>query len=558
MRRFAVTVDGAPLPGGEFQPIALRFNPSPSANVLLRHDEVVNAIGRPLRVIEEDWFDLLRAIHAADLVCRRGQNEEWNREIVLSVPLRDPGPFEAVLPLIHDIFGRMTHDKLDIRLAVAPGAVTPTYPKRSAPSDGDIVALLSGGLDSAASAANLYAAGRRPYIISSRQSSHVRSAQKAVIGAVEGQYGRLGVPVAFQVELRYKQPDFPLPQAELSQRSRTLLYTGVAAAVAVAHDIDEVILGENGVMAVNCPLTPGRYAGFSTHTAHPDVLRLMGDLYTRILGRRVRITNPLLYKTKTEVVADLLQAGLRELIPRTHSCWIARQQSHCGTCVPCVVRRFATEAAGTPDDVYQHDCFNAPAPPGDQRAASIDDYLVFALTVSTQSDEDLLLENGVRLHPHLLRHGFATGFLAVGGAVTPAGRHFGPPAARRLLVDRAHAGRSAAMHRKDYLLSIREFLSFCRDLVRNHGSGGVTLATAVAEVNTEPNATPLVWLGGQHDSNSEYTHPAIRYERGTFRRRRGYRGIKANVGCRTAAVGNNRHPPCNSPASHPVSRLGSL
>jgi hypothetical protein len=29
-------------------------------------------------------------------------------------------------------------------------------------------------------------------------------------------------------------------------------------------------------MAINCPLTMGRSGGFSTHTAHPDILALMG------------------------------------------------------------------------------------------------------------------------------------------------------------------------------------------------------------------------------------------------------------------------------------------
>jgi hypothetical protein len=34
---------------------------------------------------------------------------------------------------------------------------------------------------------------------------------------------------------------------------------------------------------------------------------------------------------------------------------MARQAKHCGVCVPCVVRRFAVEAAGAQDAIYQHD-----------------------------------------------------------------------------------------------------------------------------------------------------------------------------------------------------------
>lgn len=54
-----------------------------------------------------------------------------------------------------------------------------------------------------------------------------------------------------------------------------LLCAGVAAMIAAAHDVGEVILAENGIMAINCP----RQAGdFSTHTAHPEILSIMSEL----------------------------------------------------------------------------------------------------------------------------------------------------------------------------------------------------------------------------------------------------------------------------------------
>ena len=196
----------------------------------------------------------------------------------------------------------------------------------------------------------------------------------------------------FRVDLKHQHPEVPLPISELSQRSRTLLFAGVAATLATARDIDTVTLGENGVMAINCPLTMGRLGGFSTHTAHPDILALMGNLFTQVLGKPVQIDNPLLYKTKTEVVADLVAANLGDLIPKTHSCWIARQARHCGVCVPCVVRRFAVEAAQAQDAVYEHDSFNDPSPRDDRKFASVGDYLLFARTIEGLSDEDLLLE----------------------------------------------------------------------------------------------------------------------------------------------------------------------
>ena len=87
-------------------------------------------IGRPLRPEEEDWLDLLRAVHVADLVCHRGENEAWNRTITLGLPLRAPTLISQWLPLLQEIFGRMTHDHLDIHIRQDPAPGPSRFPKR--------------------------------------------------------------------------------------------------------------------------------------------------------------------------------------------------------------------------------------------------------------------------------------------------------------------------------------------------------------------------------------------------------------------------------------------
>jgi hypothetical protein len=102
MKRYAVAVDGAPLPGGTYeQTITVRFKSGGNVNFVV--NEVVDAIGRPLRPEEEDWLDLLKAIHVADLVCHRGENEDWDRSITLALPLRAPDRFSLWVPLIQEI-----------------------------------------------------------------------------------------------------------------------------------------------------------------------------------------------------------------------------------------------------------------------------------------------------------------------------------------------------------------------------------------------------------------------------------------------------------------------
>jgi 7-cyano-7-deazaguanine synthase in queuosine biosynthesis len=316
MKRYAVAVDSAPLPGGTYdQTITVRFKKD--GNVKFIVNEVVDAIGRPLRPDEEDWLDLRRAIHVADLVCHRGENEEWIRSITLALPLRAPDRFLPWIPLIQEIFGRMTHDHLDMHLALDTDPAPNRYPQRPPPPLIDAVALLSGGLDSACAAVEILRRHEHPCFVSYGASPHVRRAQKDVLSGLPVERGQPICIATFRMNLDHQHPEVPLPESELSQRSRTLLFTGVAATLAAARGIDTVTVGENGVMAINCPLTTGRIGGFSTHTAHLDVLMLMGKLFSEVLGKPVRIDNPLLHKTKTEVISTLVAESLSDLIPKT-------------------------------------------------------------------------------------------------------------------------------------------------------------------------------------------------------------------------------------------------
>ena len=129
MKRYAVTVDSASLPGGAYdQTITVRCKEGGNVNFVI--NEIIDAIGRPLRVEEEDWLDLLRAIHVADLVCHRGENEAWNRTITLALPLRNPDHLGQWLPLVQEIFGRMTHDHLDIHIHQTPDPGLNRFPTR--------------------------------------------------------------------------------------------------------------------------------------------------------------------------------------------------------------------------------------------------------------------------------------------------------------------------------------------------------------------------------------------------------------------------------------------
>lgn len=389
---FAVILDGAVAPAGHFEHVNLTTRPIGDANVETNFRDVVNAVGRALTDVEDDWLDLLAAIYAADLLCPRGLNEGYTRQIYLSMRLRNAAAVRPAILLVEQAFERLCQDRLVIAVEDWHSPPPGRFPSRQQlPASIDAVALLSGGLDSATAASRLLRDQASPCFVSSETAGHVIASQRRVLADVGGHFGVTTQQAGFSVKLRTRQSHPLRPAREPSQRSRTMLFVGVASLIAASRGVSTVTVGENGVMAINAPLTGGRFGPFSTHTAHPQVLDLLGQLASGVLGVDLHVANPSLLETKSDVVRALDALGLGSLVPRTHSCWIARQDEHCGICVPCLVRRFAVTSAGTPDVTYQRDVFALPWDPDDAHNRDLGDYISFVQTIRTSNDIELLM-----------------------------------------------------------------------------------------------------------------------------------------------------------------------
>jgi hypothetical protein len=143
-------------------------------------------------------------------------------------------------------------------------------------------------------------------------------------------------------------------------RSFQFLALGVMAAEAVASyrgsNAIDLVVCENGLIALNPPLTPRRIGSHSTRTAHPHFLRGVQNILDA-LGLPVRVSNPYRHLTKGEMA--LPHAGrpdFRAFAAATVSCgkWKRRNQQ-CGRCVPCLIRRASLHAGGVVDDTdYQY------------------------------------------------------------------------------------------------------------------------------------------------------------------------------------------------------------
>jgi len=145
------------------------------------------------------------------------------------------------------------------------------------------------------------------------------------------------------------------PSAEPSSRSRSFLFVGAGIAAAMTlGDTIPVLMPENGVIAINVPLTPSRRGTCSTRTAHPRFLRELQCFLSQV-GLNTPVVNPLGMQTKGECVSGCRNPDLlAKAAVHSVSCakgghkeqWIRKGASNCGCCVPCIYRRASLHAAG--------------------------------------------------------------------------------------------------------------------------------------------------------------------------------------------------------------------
>lgn len=304
----------------------------------------------------DDLLTIAKAVYAADKRSPRDKAEDqWSRTIRLTIELMEPAAWQPHLERLTGLLTLLTGD--DWQLTFTGGGIPldggkqPLFPGEKA----EEVALFSGGLDSTAYAATrLRQRGDLLLLISYFQQKEV-TRQRDIYTALR-ENARRNCEIRQISQDVYKKDD----QAELSARSRGLLYVATAIYAAAAHGTAKVAIPENGQMAVNPPLTPGRLAACSTRSVHPRTLSTLNSLI-RDLGGDVEVVNPFVGLTKGEVCERALRAEVPErLLWETMSCGrppIHRtdREFHCGLCYPCLLRRSGLlHAVGRDHTPYLH------------------------------------------------------------------------------------------------------------------------------------------------------------------------------------------------------------
>lgn len=397
----------------DISPDVLRISCDAEAgNVYLRPGELEDWLGRPLQALSRDLAEVAAYIYEVDKSVKRGEGDSWTRSISMLIPVRRSDLWGGLSGRLARTMFELTGDDFTFHFvqsrqaepkSPASGAVEATGAEAAQADESDCTCLFSGGLDSFVGAAELVRRGRRPALVS-HYISNLRPVQEGQVRGINDVFGSHLEHFQYRVAPQNLpgKTKYPLTVRDNNQRARSFLYLSMAALIAFERGLTEVFICENGVMAVNLPMTFSRLGSRSTRSANPNFLEEFQATMRELFGARLTIRNPFLLKTKKEMVETVTEGGLKKLMKQTISCWGYPRRTmgvpgtnHCGYCLPCIHRRIAFIAPGATswDDNYKVDVFKAYAGLSAEQAQDFRDLLTFASGLERRSEGELISEH---------------------------------------------------------------------------------------------------------------------------------------------------------------------
>jgi hypothetical protein len=302
-----------------------------------------------------DLLLLAATVTAADTRISRAteSQDSWTREMDVYLPVHNLSVWTDVLPLVERTLDFLTGDRWRIlvrsrhkeyrKLVMPPEDLeTPSY---------SAVCLFSGGLDSFTGAIDLLARGENPLLVSHYWDLST-SSQEACARALETVYGPVE-PRHIRARVGFPDDLVKGSEPEKTTRGRSFLFFAMAALAASGLDgTPTIYVPENGLISLNVPLDPLRIGAWSTRTTHPFYMARWQELLTA-LEIQASIQNPYRFMTKGEMLSGCgNKALLKRHLEGTISCssvakarWLGLSMRHCGSCVPCLIRRAAIGSA---------------------------------------------------------------------------------------------------------------------------------------------------------------------------------------------------------------------
>lgn len=283
-------------------------------------------------------------------VLRKTQSDNWSRNFELNIPVSDVIFWNKQKKLLHDMISFLSGDNwvfsfrdkefLDEKDFYA----TKKYKKENSKKY-NTVCMLSGGLDSYIGAIDLLEEGNKKVLFVSHYGGGkgTKEYQNMVFDSLKKEYSLEERDyIQFYVTSKKGMED--------TTRTRSFMFFSHAIALASAFDVDtQMFIPENGFISLNIPLSGARFGSSSTRTTHPYYMHMLKKLIKN-MGLKISIINPYQLKTKGEMILECKNMTLlKNNYQNTMSCShpdIGRYEKeseplHCGSCIPCIIRRAA-------------------------------------------------------------------------------------------------------------------------------------------------------------------------------------------------------------------------
>lgn len=309
-----------------------------------------------------DIMSLSTMVYLADTRIERVVNgqDSWTREIQLEIPVSDTELWESQEYTIERMLKFLTGDiwKINFTSRVWRFSASEEMGKKS--NKYDTVSLFSGGMDSLISTINLMEGQKNTLLISHAGEGLTKNAQENIVNRFNELYPEI-LHTWMNLWMVFPNNYIPKGGNDNNTRSRSFLFIGFGIfAITGIDTVNELLVPENGLIALNVPLDETRVGSFSTRTTHPFYFSLWNDLLNG-LGLNISVKNPYWNKTKGEMAAECKnQDVLYDTMKLSFSCsspgkarWRGLSPQHCGYCVPCIIRRAAMyKAFGKDETIY--------------------------------------------------------------------------------------------------------------------------------------------------------------------------------------------------------------
>jgi len=330
-------------------------------------DSIIRKIKRLGILPSESGYDLMcfaSLVYLSDTRISRALHSQdtWTREIIVSLPVGNIDAWNSAKSKISRMLNFLTGDIWTIEFSKREYFFDLSESEETLDGEFDVVSLFSGGMDSLISSINLLEEGKRLVLVSHAGDGVTKKSQRDILDEFSEKYSAnmfeyLDLWMVFEKKFILDGGE------EKTTRSRSFLFIAFAVFITSGIDgINEVVIPENGLIALNVPLDNLRVGSHSTRTTHPFYLMMWNDILMKV-GLDIDMINPFWNMTKGEMASECLNKGfLYEIIDKSMSCsspvkatWNHNPPQHCGYCVPCIIRRAAMNKAfgfGADNTVY--------------------------------------------------------------------------------------------------------------------------------------------------------------------------------------------------------------